>query len=225
MSAITVDTFGSLLTDLAEKLGETTQNTENNRKRKLNSAYFYIANKDLWWWTEGSDTDTTTTALSYTLPTDFRAYHPKNPLKVGDDWRILVPFKDLQLWDGTNTVVSLSQLKSKKRAYIYGGKVYFIQSTMTADQTITHYYYKRITTLDETTDEPLMPVEYREMISLYAAGMYLKAQGGKESVEGNDYLELFDSYLNDMNQEQQFKREFGIKRRALDPEEANIFES
>ena len=53
--------------------------------------------------------------------------------------------------------------------------------------------------------------------------MHLKSQGGKESVEGNDYLELFDSYLKNMEAEDDLRRKWGIKRRALDPEEAQVF--
>jgi len=93
---------------------------------------------------------------------------------------------------------------------------------MTAAQTVTFYYYKEITALDLTTNEPLMPVSFREIISLYAAGMHLKSQGGKESVEGNDYLQLFDTYLRDMESEDDNRRSYGVKRRALEPEEAAV---
>lgn len=223
MAAVTITTFGDLLTDFAEKIGETTQNTDDNRKRKINSAYYFIANKRLWWWLETSGTDTTTTATSYTLPTDFRAFHPKNPVKIGSNWRQLVPYMDLQKYDGTTSVVTLPQITKQEKAYIYGSKIYFIQDSMTAGSTITYYYYKKITALDDTADTPLIPVEFREMISLYAAGMYLKSQGGPESVEGNDYLELFDVYLQDMEREEATRREFGIKRRTRDPEEAAIW--
>lgn len=224
MTAVQIETFGDLLTDLAEKIGESTSDTSNNRKRKINSAYYFVTNKRLWWWLEASTTDTTTTSLYIDLPSDFRVFHPRNPCKVGDDWQILIPYRDVQLWDGTSAVVSLPQLEKKHKIYIYGDKLYFVRSSMTAGQTVTMYYYKDITALDDTTDEPLIPVEFREMISLYAAGMYLKSQGGRESVEGNDYLQLFDAYLRDMEREDDNRREYGVKRRALDPEEALVFQ-
>lgn len=223
MTAITITTFNDLLTDLAEKVGETTINSENARKRKINSAYQFIANKELWWWLETSSTDTTTTATSYTLPTTFRAFHPRNPVKIGSAWRNLVPFENLQIYDGTTSVVNLPMLVSNRSAYIYGSSIYFIQDSMSAGQTITYYYYKSITALDATSDEPLMPVAYREMISLYAAGMHLQSQGGVEAEEGKTYLELFDTYLQDMRTEQDNRRTMGIKRRSLDPEEASVF--
>lgn len=225
MTAITITTFGDLLTDMAEKLGETTQATSNDRKRKLNSAYYFITNQRLWWFLESESTDTTTTALSYTLPSDFRVFRPKNPVKIGSDWRVLVPQEDQQLYDGSlpSATVQLPQVSGKKRAYLYGNKIYFIQDSMAASQTITYYYYKKITALDETSDTPLIPVEFREMISLFAAGMYLKAQGGEESGEGDSYLELYDVFLKSMQEEDDSRRKHGIKRRALDPEEAQVF--
>ena len=225
MAAITITTFSDLLTDLSEKVGETTADTSNNRKRKINNAYYFIANKRLWWWLEATSTDTTTTSLSYSLPTDFRAFHPKNPVKIGNTWRQIVPFMHKQLWDGTTSVVTLPQITKQKKAYIYGTKIYFIQDSMDAGDTITYYYYKKVTALDDTSDEPLIPVEFREMISLYAAGMHLKTQGGRESVEGNDYLELFDVYLKDMETEDDNRRTMGIKRRMRDPEEAAVWEN
>lgn len=223
MAAVQIETFGDLLTDMAEKVGETTQDSSDNRKRKLNSAYFFIANKRNWWWLETSSTDTTTTALSYTLPTYFVSFHPRNPVKIGSDWRTLVPFMDSQIYDGTSSVVSLPQVLSKRKAYIYGSSIYFVQDSMTAGLTITYYYYRKPLGLDELSDTPLIPIEFREMVSLYAAGMYLKSQGGRESIEGNDYLELFDTYLKDMEMQDDNRRKSGIKRRALDPEEAAIY--
>lgn len=223
MAAVAITTFGDSLSDLAEKLGETAQNTDDNRKRKINSAYQFIANEDLWWWLETSSTDTTTTALSYTLPTTFRAFHPKNPVKIGTNWRTMIPFEDLQLYDGTTSTVTLPFVRGKRYAYIYGSSIYFVQSSMDASQTITYYYYKSVTLLDATSDEPLMPVSFREMISLYAAGMHLKAQGGPDAAEGLEYLELFDSYMEKMKNEQSNRRRMGILRRALDPEEAMVY--
>lgn len=224
MAAVAVTTFNDLLADLAEKLGETTTNSDDNRKRKLNNAYQFIANRDLWWWLEYSSTDTTTTALYYTLPTSFRAFHPLNPVKIGSDWRVMIPFTDLQLHNGSSAVVSLPSVSNKKRAYIYGSSIYFVQDSMTAGQTITYYYYRNVTLLDGNSDEPLMPVAFREMISLYAAGMHLKAQGGPDAAEGLEYLELFDSYMQQMTQEQDNRRTMGIMRRAKDPEEMLIWD-
>ena len=223
MTAITVTTFGDLLTDLAEKIGETTSNTEDRRKRALNNAYQKIASKDLWWWLETSSTATTTTATDYALPSDLRVFRAKNPVKIGSAWRNLVPFENLQIYDGNTGIVSPPMLVSNRLAYLYGSRIYFIQDTMEASQTITYYYYKTITALDGNTDEPLMPVQFREMISLYAAGMHLKAQGGPEAAEGLEYLDLFDDYLKDMQKEQDNRRAYGIKRRTLDPEEAAVF--
>lgn len=223
MTAIQIQTFSDLLADLSEKVGETTANTSNERKRKLNSAYQFIGNKRPWWWLETASTTTSTTELSYALPTDFKAFHPRNPVKVGTSWRNIIPFSSKQIWDGTTGVVQLPQYSNKNVAYVYGSTIYFVQSSMTAGQTITMYYYKRITALDADSDEPFMPDEFREMISLYAAGMLLKSQGGKESVEGNDYLQLFDVYLKDMEKEDDNRRKYGVKRRALDPEEAAVF--
>ena len=224
MTALQISSFSDLLIDLAEKIGQNATDVSDNRKRKINSAYRFIANKRPWWWLETSGTDVTTTDLFVSLPTDFRVFHPKNPLKIGtNDWRILVPFNDLQIHDGNSSTVMLPQYSSKKKIYIYGNKVYFVQDSMTAAQTVTFYYYKTITALDLTTDVPLIPLDFREAISLYAAGMHLKSQGGKESVEGNDYLELFDSYLKNMEAEDDLRRKWGIKRRALDPEEAQVF--
>lgn len=223
MTAITITTFGDLLTDLAEKVGETTQNTSDDRKRKINNAYFFISNKRAWWWREASDTATTTTALSYTLPSNFGYFHPKNPVKIDTSWRTLVPFADLQLHDGTDLVVAPPFLRSQKFAYIYGTSIFFIQESMAASQTITYYYYKRVTPLDVVADEPIIPLEFREMISLYAAGMHLVAQGGPDAIEGERYLELFDTYMKDMEADDDNRREMGIKRRALDPEEASVY--
>jgi len=222
MAAVTITTFGDLLTDFAEKIGQTSQNTDDDRKRRINNAYYFVANKRLWWWLETSGTDTTTTATDYALPSDFRAFHPKNPVKISSNWRVMVSFDDFQRFSGTQAVVQLPTVEKKKRAYIYSGRIYFIQDTMTAGSTITYYYYKDITALDTTSDTPLMPVEFREMISLYAAGMYLKSQGGAESVEANDYLELFDVYMADMQRDDDRRRGWGIKRRALDPSEAAV---
>lgn len=224
MSAITISTFSDALSDMAEKVGETTANTSNDRKRKLNSAYYFTANKRPWWWLEGSSTATTTTALSYALPTDWKAFHPRNPVKIGNDWRTIIPFRNMQIHDGSTGSVQLPQFRSKKTAYVYGSSIFFVQASMTAGLTITMNYYKRVTPLDADSDEPLMPEEFREMISLYAAGMHLKAQGGKESVEGNDYLQLYDVYMKDMEKEDDNRRNHGVIRRALDPEEAAVFE-
>lgn len=223
MTALVVDTFGSLLSDMSEKVGETVQNTSDDRKRKINSAYSFVANKRSWWWLESSDTATTTTALTYALPATFRMFHPKNPLKVNTSWYTLVPFESLQLHDGTSSIVTTPYVRSRKYAYIYGTNIIFIQETMTAGQTITYYFYKKITALDNTSDEPLMPADFREMISLYAAGMYLKSQGGREAVEANSYLELFDTYLRDMENEDDNRRKMGIVRRSLDPEESLVY--
>lgn len=223
MTAITVTTHNDLLTDLAEKIGETAIASTDVRKRMINSAYQFIANKELWWWLETSTTDTTTTATDYALPSTFRAFHPRNPVKIASAWRNLVPFENLQIYDGTTSVVGLPMLVSNRLAYIYGSRIYFIQDSMSAGQTITYYFYRTITPLDATSDEPLMPVSFREMISLYAAGMYLQSQGGVEAEEGKTYLELFDTYLQDMKSEQDNRRTMGIKRRSLDPEEGNVF--
>lgn len=227
MTAVVLTDFGDLLTDLAEKIGETTQNSNDNRKRMINNAYRYIANENLWWWLETEDTSTTTTtALSYTLPANFRAFRRNNPVKVSDSWYILIDQADQQLWDGTSSIVNLPSLSGKKRAYIWGTKIYFVQSSMTSGQTISYYFYRQIidsNLLDADSDEPLVPIGFREMISLLAAGNYLKSQGGRESVEGNDYLELYDQYLEKMKLEQSNRRSYGILRRTLDPEEAAIY--
>ena len=76
--------------------------------------------------------------------------------------------------------------------------------------------------MDENTDEPLIPEEWREMITLLAAGNFMKSQGGRENVEGSDYLEIYDQYLEDMEIEDDRRRKLGVVRRALDPEEADI---
>lgn len=225
MAAIEISTFNDLLLDLAEKVGETSLNNEDARKRKINSAYKFIANKQPWWWLEATSSDTTTTALSYTLPTLFRMFHPRNPVKINTSWYTLIPFSQMQLHDGASSIVTLPFVRSRKYAYIYGSSIFFVQDSMTAAQTITYYYYKRITSLDATSDEPLMPTEFREMISLYAAGMHLIAQGGPDAVEGERYIEMFDIYMKDMEQEDDNRRKFGILRRALDPEEATIYNS
>lgn len=225
MTAITISTFNDMLLDLAEKVGETSLNTEDARKRKINSAYYFIANKRPWWWLEATSTATTTTALNYSLPADFRIFFPRNPVKIDTTRYTLIPYSRLQLHDGTSSIVTLPFVRSKKYAYIYGSSIYFVQDSMTASQTITYYYYKKITALDDTADEPLMPVEFREMISLYAAGMHLVAQGGPDAIEGERYLELFDTYMKDMEMEDDNRRKFGVLRRALDPEESAIFDS
>lgn len=226
MTAVTVSSFSDLLLDMAEKVGETAQNIADDRKRKLNSSYYFISNKRNWWWRETSDATTpTTTALSYTLPTNFAYFHPKNPVKIGDAWRTIVPFADLQLHTGTDLIVAPSFVSSNRYAYIYGTSIYFVQESMVAGQTITYYYYKTVTALDGLTDVPLMPVEFRELISLYAAGMHLLAQGGSDAAEGKSYLELFNEYLKTMELEDDNRREMGVKRRVLDPEEASVFVS
>ena len=223
MTAVTVEDFGDILTDFAEKVGETTQNVSDDRKRKINNAYFFISNKRNWWWREATSTDTTTTALSYTLPTTFAYFHPKNPVKIGTSWRTLVPFSSLQEHDGTDLVVAPPYLRSNRYAYIYGTSIYFIQEAMSASQTITYYFYKRVTPLDALSDEPIIPYEFREIISIYAAGMHLIAQGGSDATEGERYIEIFDTYMKDMEKDDDNRREFGIRRRALDPEEASIY--
>lgn len=223
MAIVQVETFSDLRADLSEKIGETTADSSDNRKRKINNAYFFIAGKRNWWWKEATSTATTTTALSYTLPTDFGVWHPNNTVKVGNDWRVIVPFKDSQLYDGTAAVVTLPSTLSKRKAYTYAGSIYFIQDSMTAGLTITYNYYKLVTGLENDADEPLMPIQFREMISLYAAGMQLKSSGGKESDEGNDYLKLYDSYLKQMEEYDDEFKSSGIKRRVRDPEEADIW--
>jgi len=225
MTSIKSETFSDLLTDLAEKIGESQQSTTDARKRMINNAYRTIARRRLWHWLETSSTEATTTALSYTLPSDFRAFRPVNPVKIGTDWRVLVNQADQQLYDGSSSVVSLPQLTSKKRAYMWGGSIYFIQTAMVAAQTITYYYYKQIlgtALMDNLTDEPLVPVEFREVISLLAAGNFMKSQGGRENVEGSDYLEIYDQYMKEMEEADDRRQKLGIIRRALDPEEAAI---
>lgn len=228
MAAIEISTLTDLLTDLAEKIGETEVNTDDRRKRMINNAYRKIASKAQWWWLETSDaTTTTTTALSYTLPTNFRSFHQLNPVKIvlsgATTWYQMIPFSQLQRYDGTSGVVQLPQFRRKKVAYIYGSTIYFVQSAMTAGGTVTYYYYKEPVGLDAGSDEPLMPDLYREMISLYAAGMYLSSQGGEEAEQGKDYLALFDDYLRDMFNEHDDRLATGVKVRALDPEEAEVF--
>lgn len=226
MSAIEISTFTDLLTDMAEKLGETAINTDNRRKRMINNAYLYLCSEDLWWWLEASKTsDVTTTALSYSLPDDFRAFHPRNPVQIGSDWSFLIPFEDLQRYNGTSGIVQLPQFRSQRAAYIYGTSIYFIKTAMTAGLSIKYYYYKEPTLLDTGTDVPLVPKLFREAISLLAAGNYLKSQGGPESVEGNDYLALYDQMVTRMKSEQDNRRTLGIKRRALDPEEVAVYQN
>lgn len=209
---------------MAEKLGETTINTDDRRKRIINNAYKYLCAEELWWWLEASKTsDVTTTALTYTLPTDFRAFHPKNPVSVDNKWYFLVPFDDLQQFNNSSGIVQLPQYRTKKAAYIYGTDITFIQTSMTAGLSIKYYYYKEPTMLDTGTDQPFVPLLFREAISLLAAGNYLKTQGGPESVEGNDYLSLYDQMVSKMRAEQDNRREMGIKRRTLDPEEALVY--
>ena len=225
MTSIKSETFSDLLTDLAEKIGESQQSTTDARKRMINNAYRTIARRRLWHWLETSSTEATTTDLSYPLPSDFRAFRPVNPVKIGTDWRVLVNQADQQLYDGSSSVVSLPQLTSKKRAYMWGGSIYFIQTAMVAAQTITYYYYKQIlgtALMDNLTDEPLVPVEFREVISLLAAGNFMKSQGGRENVEGSDYLEIYDQYMKEMEEADDRRQKLGIIRRALDPEEAAI---
>lgn len=228
MAAIQILTFLDLLTDLAEKIGETEVNTDDRRKRMINNAYRKIASKAQWWWLEATNSaTTTTTALSYTLPTDFRSFHQQNPVKIvlsgSTTWYSMIPFSQSQRYDGTSGVVQLPQYRKKKVAYIYGSSIFFVQSSMTAGGTITYYYYKEPAGMENNTDVPLMPALYREMISLYAAGMYLSSQGGQEAEQGKDYLGLFDDYLKDMFVEHTDRQETGVKVRALDPEEAEVF--
>lgn len=225
MTAVEILTFNDLLTDFAEKIGQTAINTDNNRKRAINNALALITGEDLWWFDETSDaTTTTTTALTYALPSDYRVPHPRNPLKINTTWYKLVPFADLQRYDNSTGIVQLPQYRNRKVAYIYGSSFYVIADSMTAGQTVTHYYYRTATMLDQGSDTPRLPAMYRQMISLLAAGMYLKGQGGKESVEGNDYLELYDQFLDKMRKENEYRRTFGVKRRALDPEEAAVYQ-
>lgn len=296
MSAIVVETFTDLLTDLAEKIGETKVNTEDRRKRMINSAYRYLCSEELWWWLEtvgsattadvsvtsitrsGTTATVTTTSphgfstgdtiaisgatqtdyngsfdivvtglssftytvtgspttpatgtivaqsLTYSLPSDFRAFHPKNPVRVNNNWYSLIPFSNLQLHKSSSGIVQLPQYNNKRTAYIYGSTLHFVASSMDSGQTIFYYYYKEPTTLDAGSDEPIVPKLFREAISLLAAGNYLKSQGGPESADGNDYLNLYDQAIKKMRDDQDNRREIGVKRRALDPEEALIFE-
>jgi hypothetical protein len=295
MSAISIVTFTDLLTDYAEKLGETAINTSDSRKRKINNAYKYLCAEELWWWLEtiGSDvtadvsissitrsgtvaTVTTGTAHGYvtgdtvaisgavqtdyngsfvivvidatsftyvvsgspttpatgtiiasaltkTLPTDFRAFHPRNPISVGGKWYFITPFSDLQRYRSSSGIVQLPQFTSQKAAYIYGSSLHFIQSSMAPGQTIVYYYYKEPTMLDTGTDQPIVPLLFREAISLLAAGNDLVAQGGQEADMGKDYLSLYDQMVVKMRAENDNRREMGIKRRALDPEEVQVF--
>lgn len=220
MAAVIIETFSDLLADMSEKIGETTPNTRDDRKRKINSAIETIHLENLWWFDEKIDTSiTTTTATDYALPDDFRAFHPKNPMKIGTNWKVQVPFDQLQQFQGQSGIVQLPQYASKNRFYVYGSRFYLLQTSQAAGSVVTCYYYKTPTALDATTDEPTIPVQYREAITLLAAGMYLKSQGGRESVEGNDYLQLYVGMIGKMKKEQDHRRGYGMNRRALDPEE------
>jgi len=224
MAAVEILTFGDLLTDFAEKIGETSQNTDDNRKRKTNNALNQVHGEDLWWFDEVSDATQTTTLSTYTyaLPTGYRVPHPDNPVKIGDNWYVMVPFSDLQQYQNSSGVVQLPQFKTKKRAYIYGGNMTFLTSSMAAGLTITHYFYKAPTTLDALGDIPRLPAQYLEAVSLLAAGNHLKSQGGREAVEANDYLELYENYLKIMRKENDMRRNWGVARRSRDPEEQAV---
>jgi hypothetical protein len=295
MSAISIVTFTDLLTDYAEKLGETAINTSDSRKRKINNAYRYLCAEELWWWLESTGSATTasfavtsitrsgTTATvttttnhsfntgdliaingasqseyngsffivvtgvaaftysvsgspatpatgtitasgcTYALPTDFRAFHPRNPVSVNDKWYFLTPFENLQQHRGSTGIVQLPQYRSQKAAYIYGTNITFVQTSMDDGLSIKYYYYKEPTMLDVGTDQPFVPLMFREAISLLAAGNDLVAQGGQEADMGKDYLSLYDQMVQKMRVEQDNRREMGIKRRTLDPDEVQVY--
>jgi hypothetical protein len=88
---------------------------------------------------------------------------------------------------------------------------------------IKYYYYKEPTMLDVGTDQPFVPLMFREAISLLAAGNDLVAQGGQEADMGKDYLSLYDQMVQKMRVEQDNRREMGIKRRTLDPDEVQVY--
>lgn len=169
-------TANDLQTELAYRLGETSAPSDSTtyavRLSWLNKAYFDIARRFNWWWQEGASTATTTTSLSYALPTDFKIFHPKNPVKIEDEWRIIVPFSDLQIYDGLSSVVQLPINQASHKAYIYSDSIYFIESSMTAGQTITMYYYKRVTKLTDTDDTTLIPDEYLEALLAFGEARY-----------------------------------------------------
>lgn len=209
-----------LQTNLAYRLGETAAPSDSTttalRLEWINMAYFDIARRLTWWWQEAAATTTTTTALSYELPTDFKMFHEKNPVKIEDEWRIIVPFADLQFKDGLSNIVQLPQFSNSKNAYIYGNSIYFIQDSMTAGETITMYYYKRVTKRTSSSDTFLIPDEYLEALTAFAEARYWMSI--TQQAKAVAPFQEFEQIVQQMTEEQG-RRGSGLGNAILDPDD------
>lgn len=166
-------TYKDIQDNTLSLISKSDSTTRNRIKVWINMGYQDFVLRELWPFRESTDSITTVAGTQeYTLSTEFADIDQQNIISVAIQG---APNKKLTYWP-------YNQLRADKpdfdlegtgvpeRYYIKGGKIGFWPSPA-AEYTIAVDYYKIPTELDGDSDEPIIPLAYRESLMQYALSL------------------------------------------------------
>ena len=215
------DTLGTLRTKLAYRLGDSSAPSDSatisQRDAWLNEGYRDMQMRQNWWWQEETSiANTNDGTADYTEPTDLKDWIE---LKISDVFYVRIPYQDNQLYQNTIGVVTIPSLRRSYKFYTFDGTYNLIPTP--GNDAAVHYikYYKIGADLSSTSDEPIIPNEYRHALLAYAEARYWTSivQQDKAVAPFQEYEQI----IKEM-QKRHSMRGGGAGYRIYDPEDVLV---
>jgi hypothetical protein len=197
--------FGAIYGEVTNRLGNRSDVTARV-KQWVNQAQFSIATSYRFYELEVSVTGSTTSSTrSYSLPSDLRVILS---LRDTTNSRKLMP-ADWRTFD------KLSQTTGKPSRYTRFGLTMELDPTPDAVYNLTLRYLKRVASMVNDTDEPVLPNEWIEAIILRAC--WIGAAALQMEVQATEFKNQYVLYVTERKPdylESAFDGEYGIELRV-----------
>lgn len=164
------DTYREIQDRVLDLVSRSDSGTRNRVKESINLGYKQFVSRELWPFRETTDDITTVSGTQeYSLVSNFTDVDSNNIISVaiqGDSKRKLayIPFNQLRAQEPDYDYIGTSL---PRYYYLKGGNI-GLWPAPDAVYTITVDYYKVPTDLSNDSDEPILPVAYREALVKYA---------------------------------------------------------
>jgi hypothetical protein len=196
-------TVADLLTSIAYRRGEASSPdnaTERSRRISfLNEAYRAVLQKNYYWFTVKTDTDSSVADQeTYDLPSDFRKM-----IEVRIDDIVRYPVPDYEAFDYYRYPPIAFAYKydyDNKYYYTFGSEIHFLPETPDdGSDNIQYRYFYWPTDLTSTTDTVVIPDQYTEALVAYAFARLAHLRGKRG--DASDGFEEFNEIVREMNKE------------------------
>lgn len=163
-------TFRQLQDSVLDEISKSDSTTRNRVKGNINRGYHRFVLRELWPFREVTDTLTTVAGTQeYTLSSEFSDIDASNIISVAVQGApsvklSYIPFNQLRLIEPD---LDQEGTASPRHYYLKAGKIGLWPSPGDAYQ-ISIDYYKVPTELSDDSDEPIIPIAYREALIQFA---------------------------------------------------------